>query len=64
MKDKLIEALIELLKPNTIFALIIYGIFAWLSLTGKIEPNMVENAFLIVLSFYFGKKTAEQNGGK
>jgi len=52
----------ELLKPNSVYAFMIYGTFCYLAIMGKINPNIVENAFLILISFYFGK-VSSQNGG-
>jgi len=53
----------ELLKPSSIYALIIYGTFAYLALTGKIGADIVANVVLVVVAFYFGKKNSE-NGGQ
>jgi hypothetical protein len=50
----------ELLKPSSIYAFMIYGTFCYLALKGQIASNIVENAFLILLSFYFGRSTANK----
>jgi hypothetical protein len=65
MVRKLIDKdmLKNLLAPNSVFALIIYLTFAIMSLRGQINANIVENVVIMIVSFYFGKKTAEANGG-
>ena len=54
----------ELLKPSSIYALIVYLTFAYLAVRGRIEGRFVCEVVLIVVSFYFGKKAGENGGAK
>jgi len=54
----------ELLKPSSVYALIVYLTFAIQSIRGKLDPNLVAYVVVAVVSFYFGKKTGENGGTK
>ena len=43
-----------LLKVKTIVTLIVTAVFAYLSVTGTIVPDKVEQIVMIVIAFYFG----------
>lgn len=53
----------ELLKPSSVYALIVYLTFAIQSIRGKLDSQLVAYVVISVVSFYFGKKVGE-NGGK
>lgn len=63
------DVLKDLLSSRTIFALIIYGTFALLSIKGKIDANIISNALFALMSYYFGYQSGkstqatQQNGG-
>ena len=50
----------EYLKPRTIFALLIYGPVAYLCVTGQEIPDLLGNALMALMGFYFGQKFPEQ----
>jgi len=54
----------ELLKPSSVFALIVYFTFAIQSIRGKLDPQLVAYVVVSVVSFYFGKKAGENGGVK
>lgn len=64
MKEKIIEILKEILKPSSIYALIVYLTFAIQSIRGKLDQNLVAYVVVAVVSFYFGKKSIENGGVK
>lgn len=43
-----------LLKVKTIVTLVVTAVFAYLSVTGTIIPDKVEQIVMIVIAFYFG----------
>ena len=43
-------------KPRTIFATILYITFAYLTICGKIEPQIFMNVFFSVTAFYFAER--------
>ncbi len=47
----------DLLKPSSVYALIVYLTFMILALQGRIEGRFVCEVVLVVVSFYFGKKS-------
>ena len=53
----------DLFSSRTIFALIMYVTFAYLAISGKIESNVVSNVVFSLMSFYYGMKVGQQNGG-
>ena len=62
MKEKLISALVSLLKVKSIITLISFVAFFYLSITGKIS---VDNFMLILgmIATYFFNKDANTKGG-
>lgn len=58
---KIIE---RLLKPRTIFALMIYVVFCKLAWTDKIDPKLIGQIIMIMIAFYYGERSGKkQNGG-
>ena len=53
MKD-LAKNLANLVKVKTIVTLVIIAVFAYLALTGKVEPDKVMYVVTTVIAFYFG----------
>ena len=53
MKD-LAKNLANLVKVKTIVTLVIIAVFAYLALTGKVEPENVMYVVTTVIAFYFG----------
>ena len=58
------ELIRELLKPSSVYALIVYLTFAIQSVRGKLDQNLVAYVVVAVVSFYFGKKAGENGGQK
>lgn len=53
MKD-FAKNLANLIKVKTIVTLVIIAVFAYLALTGKVEPENVMYVVTTVIAFYFG----------
>ena len=53
----------KLLTVKSIVTLVLTGVFAYLSATGGIGPDLFMSAFTVVIAFYFGtqyeRKTSE-----
>ncbi len=53
----------KLLTVKSIVTLVLTGVFAYLSATGAIGPDLFMSAFTVVIAFYFGtqyeRKTSE-----
>lgn len=49
-----LENFAALLKVKTLVTLCVMAVWAYLALTGVIEPTAVTNLTLMVVSFYFG----------
>ena len=53
----------KLLTVKSIVTLVLTGVFAYLSATGAIGPDLFMSAFTVVIAFYFGtqyeRKTTE-----
>ena len=69
MKERLInmkKRLYNLLTVKSIVTLILTGVFAYLSVTGHVDPRTFMTIFSVVIAFYFGtqheKKGGETNG--
>ena len=64
MKDKIIN---RLLTVKSIVTLTLTLVFAFLSATGRVEPEAFQDIFYIIIAFYFGsslEKTANATGTK
>lgn len=64
MKDKIIN---RLLTVKSIVTLTLTLVFAFLSATGRVEPDAFQDIFYIIIAFYFGsslEKTANATGTK
>lgn len=48
------ERLTKLIDVKTIVTFAITGLFCYLGVIGKISPDKVWEAFLIIIGFYFG----------
>ena len=60
------EKLAKLVNVKSIVTLIICGVFAYLSIIGRIMPDQFLTIFTVIISFYFGvqheKKEGNNNG--
>ena len=60
------EKLAKLINVKSIVTLMLCGVFAYLSIIGKIMPDQFLTIFTIVIGFYFGvqheKKEGNTNG--
>ena len=59
MKEKIISALIDLLKARTIFAMMFYGTLCYLILKQLPIPDILNNIVSFLMGFYFGQKNKE-----
>ena len=55
MKDKFAN----LIDVKTIVTFAVVGVFSYLSITGKIEPKDLMAVVLMVITFFFAKKSTE-----
>lgn len=65
MRDKILNAIGEWLKPRTIFAALFYFTLCYLILRQMPIPEILREIVSFLLGFYFGQKLPEQkkNGG-
>ena len=59
----------KLLRPSTIFAFMIYGVFVYLCFMEHAIPDTLDKAVMLLLGFFFGQslpkqKKEEKNGEK
>ncbi|MCY6483951.1 hypothetical protein OW763_06260 [Clostridium aestuarii] len=54
------EFIKNLLQIKKIIALVLTGVFSYLSIKGNIESKDFMTVFLMIISFYFGQSTARQ----
>lgn len=45
----------KLITVKAIIALVLTGVYAYLAISGHIEPDAFENIFILVVGFYFGQ---------
>ena len=55
------DRLAKLIDVKTIITIAITAVFARLALSGAISSDKVWEAFLIIISFYFGTQTQKNN---
>lgn len=61
---KIKDRLAKLIDVKTIITFAVTGLFCYLGATEEIPPDKVWEAFLIIISFYFGTQTNKNNTKK
>ena len=56
------EKLAKLVNVKSIVTLIICGVFAYLSIIGRIMPDQFLTIFTVIISFYFGSQYGKKEG--
>ena len=56
------EKLAKLVNVKSIITLIICGVFAYLSIIGRIMPDQFLTIFTVIISFYFGSQYGKKEG--
>lgn len=56
------EKLAKLINVKSIVTLIICGVFAYLSIIGRIMPDQFLTIFTVIISFYFGTQSVKKEG--
>lgn len=64
MKEKLAEALVNVLKIKSIVTLLTTVTFVILSLRGVIEAGQFLTIFTVIIGFYFGTQKVKENEGE
>lgn len=57
----------ECLKPQSIYALMLYATFCYLAVVDKIEARLVVEVIMILMAFFYGMKAGKASitgGGK
>lgn len=54
------KAFVQLLKIKSLVTLVATVVFAYLSVTGKIDADKFMNLYLIIIAFYFGSQTGKR----
>lgn len=54
----------DLLKVKTLVTLVVMGVFAYLSVEGKISPDNAMVIISMVVSFYFGTQHEKENNSR
>lgn len=57
-----LENLAALIKVKTIVTLVVIAVFAYLSLTGELESDVVMSVVTMVVAFYFGTQSEKGKG--
>lgn len=64
MKESIIKRVVELLKVKSLTTLVLTGVFACLSLKGKVSQDFL-TVYTVVIAFYFGTQARKgQEGGE
>ena len=50
----MLKNIVELIKVKTIVTIIVLAVWAYLTVTGAISADAVNNVTLMVIAFYFG----------
>lgn len=50
------DKLIDLLKVKSIITILVFGVFSYLSILGKIDPEQFMLVLSMVATYYFAKK--------
>lgn len=58
------DAFIKLLKIKSIVTVVLTGVFAYLSIMGKIDADKFMQIFTVVIAFYFGTQHEKENGSE
>lgn len=61
---KIKDRLAKLIDVKTIITFAVTGLFCYLGTTGEIPSDKVWEAFLIIISFYFGTQSNKNNTKK
>ena len=61
---KIKDRLAKLIDVKTIITFAVTGLFCYLGITGEIPSDKVWEAFLIIISFYFGTQSNKNNTKK
>ena len=56
------DAIIKLLKVKSIVTIVLMGVFAYLSIVGKISGEQFLTIFATIIAFYFGVQTTKDKG--
>lgn len=56
------ERIFRLLTVKSLVTLTLTGVFAWVSLTGKITSQEFLTIFTVIISFYFGTQHEKKAG--
>ena len=59
MKDQLSK----LINIKSIVTLLLTLVFSYMSIAGRISPELFMTVFTVVIAFYFGTQHEKQNGG-
>ena len=57
------ERITKLLSVKSIVTVILTGVFAFLSVTGKVTAEQFLTIFTVIITFYFGTQFEKLNGG-
>ena len=55
------QAVTKLIKVKTLVTLVLTGVFAYLSVIGKVETQQFLTVFSVVIAFYFGTQHEKKN---
>lgn len=65
--NELKKALVNLLKVKSVVTIILTAVFAFLSVSGKVDGQQFLTVFSMVMAFYFGtqhEKKAKEEGSE
>jgi hypothetical protein len=58
------ERIAKLIDVKSLCTLTMVGVFAFLSITGKVSSDQFLTIFTVVVSFYFGTQAGKKKGEK
>ena len=59
MMEKFLQLLEDSVILQAVLTLLIWGAAIWMVLAGRTMPDLLQNAALIVLGYYFGAKQSQ-----
>lgn len=54
------EKLAKLINVKSIITIVLCGVFAYLSVAGKVSPQQFLTIFTVIISFYFGSQVEKK----
>jgi len=60
MKEKFVDAIVNLMKVKSLISIAAVIVFLVLALNGTLDPNTIKEILMLVFVFYFGTQSGKQ----